>query len=48
MSEPDHSVVQVSWFDAMHFAAWLNEKTGVYFCLPMKEEWLLATRPAGS
>ena len=45
MSEPDHPVVQVSWFDAMHFAAWLNEKTGVCFRLPTKEEWLLAARP---
>lgn len=46
MSEPDHPVVQVSWFDAMHFAAWLNEKTGVFFRLPTKEEWLLAARPS--
>jgi sulfatase modifying factor 1 len=45
MSEPDHPVVQVSWFDAMNFAAWLNEKTGVFFRLPTKEEWLLAARP---
>jgi len=45
MSEPDHPVVQVSWFDAMQFAAWLNEKTGVFFRLPTKEEWLLAARP---
>ena len=44
MSEPDHPVVQVSWFDAMNFAAWLNEKTGVFFRLPTKEEWLLAAR----
>ena len=46
MSEPEHPVVQVSWFDAMNFAAWLNEKTGVFFRLPTKEEWLLAARPA--
>jgi len=45
MSEPDHPVVQVNWFDAMNFAAWLNEKTGVFFRLPTKEEWLLAARP---
>ncbi len=45
MSEPDHPVVQVSWFDAMQFAAWLNEKTGVFFRLPTKEEWLRAARP---
>jgi hypothetical protein len=45
MSEPDHPAVQVSWFDAMNFAAWLNEKTGAFFRLPTKEEWLLADRP---
>jgi formylglycine-generating enzyme required for sulfatase activity len=45
MSESDHPVVQVSWFDAMHFAGWLNEKAGVIFRLPTKEEWLLAARP---
>lgn len=45
MSKPDHPVVQVSWFDAMQFAAWLNEKAGVFFRIPTKEEWLLAARP---
>ncbi len=45
MSEPDHPVVQVSWFDAMNFAAWLSRKTGVLFRVPTKEEWLLAARP---
>lgn len=45
MSEPDHPVVQVSWFDAMNFAAWLSRKTGVVFRVPTKEEWLLAARP---
>lgn len=45
MSEPDYPVVQVSWFDAMNFAAWLNAKAGVFFRLPTKEEWLLAARP---
>lgn len=45
MSEPEHPVVQVSWFDAMQFAAWLNAKTGIFFRLPTKEEWRLAARP---
>jgi formylglycine-generating enzyme required for sulfatase activity len=45
MSEPDHPVVQVSWFDAMQFAAWLSRKAGVIFRVPTKEEWLLAARP---
>ena len=45
MSDPDHPVVQVSWFDAMAFASWLSKKSGVIFRLPTKEEWLLAARP---
>jgi len=45
MSDPDHPVVQVSWFDAMAFASWLSAKTGVIFRVPTKEEWLLAARP---
>jgi formylglycine-generating enzyme required for sulfatase activity/S-formylglutathione hydrolase FrmB len=45
-SEPDHPVVQVSWFDAMEFAAWLNTRTGIALRVPTKEEWLLAARPA--
>ncbi|MCB1120982.1 MAG: formylglycine-generating enzyme family protein [Verrucomicrobiae bacterium] len=45
MSEPDRPVVQVSWFDAMNFAFWLNKRTGIFFRLPTKEEWLLAARP---
>jgi formylglycine-generating enzyme required for sulfatase activity len=45
LSEPDHPVVQVSWFDAMNFAAWLSARTGVVFRVPTKEEWLLAGRP---
>lgn len=48
MSEPEHPVVQVSWFDAMNFAVWLSRKTGVVFRLPTKEEWLLAARPETS
>lgn len=45
ISEPDHPVVQVSWFDAMNFAAWLSQRTGLFYRLPTKEEWLLAARP---
>ena len=45
MDQPDHPVVQVSWFDAMNFAAWLSRRTGVIFRVPTKEEWLLAARP---
>ncbi|MGH8021109.1 MAG: formylglycine-generating enzyme family protein [Opitutaceae bacterium] len=42
LSDPDHPVVQVSWFDAMAFAAWLSERSGVVFRVPTQEEWLLA------
>lgn len=45
-SEPDHPVVQVSWFDAMQFAAWLNARYGVALRVPTKKEWLLAAHPA--
>lgn len=44
-SDQDHPVVQVNWFDAMAFAAWLSAKAGVVFRVPTKEEWLLAARP---
>jgi formylglycine-generating enzyme required for sulfatase activity len=45
LSGPEHPVVQVSWFDAMQFAAWLSAKAGVVFRLPTKDEWSLAARP---
>ena len=46
MSAPDHPVVQVSWFDAMSFAAWVSDKAGIVCRVPTKEEWTLAARPA--
>ena len=46
MSAPDHPVVQVSWFDAMSFAAWVSEKVGIICRVPTREEWALAARPA--
>jgi formylglycine-generating enzyme required for sulfatase activity len=45
MGEPDHPVVQVSWFDAMSFSWWLSRRAGVHFRVPTKEEWTLAARP---
>ena len=46
MSAPEHPVVQVSWFDAMSFAAWVSDKVGIVCRVPTKEEWILAARPA--
>ncbi|MAG36757.1 MAG: hypothetical protein CL878_11030 [Dehalococcoidia bacterium] len=46
MSELEHPVGQVSWFDAMHFAAWVGHKAGIFCRVPTKEEWTLAARPA--
>lgn len=46
LSAPEHPVVQVSWFDAMQFAAWLSRKAGVVLRVPTKDEWSLAARPA--
>ena len=45
LSAAEHPVVQVSWFDAMQFAAWVSRETGVVFRLPTKDEWALAARP---
>lgn len=44
-SEPDHPVVQVSWFDAMHFARWVSHRIGAAVRLPTFEEWVLSARP---
>ncbi len=44
LSSAEHPVVQISWFDAMAFAAWLSEKAGVIFRVPTLEEWTLAAR----
>jgi len=45
LSAPEHPVVQVSWFDAMQFAAWLSRKGGIVLRVPTKDEWALAGRP---
>jgi formylglycine-generating enzyme len=45
MSAPDHPVTQLSWFDAMQFAAWLGARAGIAMRLPTQEEWTLAARP---
>ena len=45
LAHPDHPVIQVSWYDAMHFAHWLSLRTGLVFRPPTKDEWLLAAYP---
>ena len=41
---PDMPVVLVSWHDAVAFAAWWAEETGVPWRLPREEEWRKAAR----
>lgn len=38
----DRPAVQVSWYDAEAYAAWLSRKTGHYYRLPSDEEWAFA------
>jgi len=41
---PEQPVVGVTWFDAMHYAAWLTETIGGVWRLPTEAEWERAAR----
>jgi formylglycine-generating enzyme required for sulfatase activity len=40
----NYPVTNVSWEDAIAYAAWLSEKTGKHYRLPTEEEWEYAAR----
>jgi formylglycine-generating enzyme required for sulfatase activity len=35
----DHPIVNVTWFDAMAYCAWLSGRTGRRYALPSEAEW---------
>ena len=44
LAKLDHPVVNVTWHDAMAFAAWLAERTGEWWRLATEAEWEKAAR----
>lgn len=43
-TEDDHPVVEVNWYQANEYAAWLSAKTGKNYRLPNTNEWEYAAR----
>jgi formylglycine-generating enzyme required for sulfatase activity len=41
---PNFPVVEVSWYEAAAYAAWLSKKTGNRYCLPTEAQWEKAGR----
>src|SRR5262249_18321989 len=44
LERPDHPIVNVSWHDAVAYAAWLAQLTGQRWRLPSEAEWEKAAR----
>lgn len=44
LSDSDHPVMSVSWYEALAFCAWLSEVTGERILLPTEQQWQYAAQ----